>query len=362
MKVNVKKIMVLTLMTTFLGTSISSLADEIESRRLSVIKVTGENATVIRNNKRSVPAAEGVNLGQGTSVRTGKESNVYIEADNDKILKLDENTLVEISKASAKSLKLTLENGQLFFNVDKPLASDEELTFDAAQTSMSIRGTCGIINMDAQTLQFRLVEGAVEWSLGDQVLRVTPGQEVELERFWGDQKPGPGADKIYQLKSVDNYQWTDLDLDTLTLILEHKDKIELSAIGLGTEEQLGAATEYVEAEQERIRLEHEAAERRRQEREEAEEDEEDNTPTQAPTVEETTTEETTTEEETTASLIPAGKTQGVDGDILLNGSGDQEWVDYEADVNWVYNPVSSVYEWDSTWLANNSYSVLTETP
>ena len=98
-----KKIAVTALAAAFFSISISSLAEEIESRKLSILETSGENVFVVKANDRKIKAAKGMGLGPGNEVSTGKFSKIYIEADKDKVIRLDELTDVEISKASAKS-------------------------------------------------------------------------------------------------------------------------------------------------------------------------------------------------------------------------------------------------------------------
>lgn len=244
--------MVLAVLAACLSANLCSFADDTESRKLSILQVSGEETYVMKKAPRRLTAVAGMNLGEGNQVSTGKASSIYIEADDDKTLKLDNNTMVDIEKASAKSLKLTLQKGKLFFNVEKPLGEDEELQFKAAHTSMSIRGTCGIFMFYPETLTFYLIEGNVLWNIGNnQDLELHAGQKVELVRDWGDDMPGPGSDAGYVLKAISTFHWTELDAAILKTVLENRDHLDLSAIGLNSQEELERAESIVE-EQERL--------------------------------------------------------------------------------------------------------------
>lgn len=246
------KILVLAVLAACLSANLCSFADDIESRKLSILQVSGEDTYVMKKAPRRLAAVAGMNLGEGNQVSTGKASSIYIEADDDKTLKLDSNTVVDIEKASAKSLKLTLQKGKLFFNVEKPLGDDEELQFKAAHTSMSIRGTSGIFMFSPETLIFYLIEGNVSWNIGnDQNLELHAGQKVELVRDWGDDMPGPGSDAGYVLKEIRTFHWSELDAAILKTVLENREHLDLSAIGLNSQEELERAESIVE-EQKRL--------------------------------------------------------------------------------------------------------------
>lgn len=247
MRIRGKKMAVLALAATFLSVSISSLAEEIDSRKFSVLEVTGDSAYIQKGTARKLKAIKGMGLGHGNQVGTGEDSTVYIEADGDKVIRLDENSLVDITKASAKSLNLTLRSGKLFFNVDKPLAADEEMVFKASHTSMSIRGTSGVLNYNPLKMEFFLIEGAVNWDLGDgTVVDLNAGETIVLERDLEDVRLGPALPVVYHLTKKAPFQWTDLDEDGLEAVMENRAQLNLTAIGLDTPEEIQEAADKVE--------------------------------------------------------------------------------------------------------------------
>ena len=253
MKRKWSKILVLAVMAACLSANPCSFADDTESRTLSILEVSGNEAYVKKNAPGRFAAVAGLNLGEGNQVSTGKASSIYIKADDDKTMKLDNNTSVDVEKASAKSLKLTLKKGKLFFNVEKPLGEDEELQFKAGQTSMSIRGTSGVIKYHPDVLCYYLLEGKVFIVLGnDQSLELHAGQKAELVRDWGDDTPGPGSEAGYVLKEIGAFHWTELDTTILKTILENREHLDLGAIGLDSQEELERAEAVLE-EQERLK-------------------------------------------------------------------------------------------------------------
>lgn len=247
MKIQAKKLLVLSMALALLGTNLKALADEAaaESRRFSVMAVNGEEAYVTKGSTKEIAAAPGVPLGQGSKVRTGFGTSLYFEADGDKTIKLDSNSQVEITKSSSKKLKLTLKSGQLFFNVDKPLSAGEEMNIDAAQTSMSIRGTSGVLGYQENGLIFHLIEGHVDWNIGTQTISLGAGERATLV-LGTDQKLATNQNSIYHLRGVEAFNWRDLDALGLEAVLEQRDRLDLSAIGLTGEEEFAQAQERLQ--------------------------------------------------------------------------------------------------------------------
>ena len=302
----------------FLGVNIAAVADDLvgEARSLSVLSVSGDEAVVMRGANREIKAAAGMPLGQGTKAKTGAGTNMYLQADEDKTIKMGSSTLVEITKASAKKLGITLKSGEIFFNVEQKLADDEEMIFHAAQTSLSIRGTSGFLIQEpgGETTLF-LLEGMVEWSAGEETITLEAGQTgtyVPARDMRGD-----------SLKNEGEFQWEDLDAFCLETLLNDISGIELEDFGL-TSDQIPEALKRVqeldqEAREQEAILQSQAESFAQENspgpdrdglivggREPAEEDGGDNDKeipieddrTEAETTEEETTEETT-EEETT---------------------------------------------------------------
>ncbi len=289
MRIQWKKLLVLTLAAALLGANLISMAQEsAQSRKFSVISISGDEAYVTRGAGKEVKAAAGMPLGQGSTIRTGALTSVYVEADEDRIIRLDSNTQVEITKATSKSLKITLKSGEIFFNVDKPLKAGEEMTFDAAQTSMSIRGTSGVLSCNGDTASLYLVEGKVEWKIGNQTVNLTGG-EVSSALRGGNGAYSAQVDKAGLNKSGTNnsqkttvsgeqqretdgiiiepraFTWEDLPPGGLQAVLEQSGRLELSAIGLGNRQLLDQAT----ARMEQMRKEKEERERQQMEKEAA---------------------------------------------------------------------------------------------
>lgn len=246
MKMKWKKITLFVLLLMTFCVSMSVLAEEIVSRKLTILQVEGTEAHIKKQNGAKVKAVKGMSLGQGNKAVTGKDSYMYILADDDKTFKLDERTTIAITKESSKALHVEIQDGQVFFNVDKPLASDEELSFKVAHTSMSIRGTSGWLRYADSHMDFLLVEGTVAWDIDGQQIVINPGERVILERDWMGLPPGPGGPFVYRFKEKVPYTWTDMPEDALIAVMENRAKLDLKAIGLDTPEKVSEAAAKVE--------------------------------------------------------------------------------------------------------------------
>lgn len=244
MKMKWKRLLVLSLAVALLGTNIKSMADEAtaESRRFSILSVKGEEAYVTRGSTpNEIKATAGIPVGQGSQLRTGLKSSIYLEADGGKTLKLDSSSEAVITKSSSKSLKITLKSGSMFFNVDQPLEDGEEMNFNAAQTSMSIRGTSGVFVIEDGMLTFYLIEGEVSWNLGNETITMKAGEKAVLQGVSKETRSGRSYIASYQLQGVEPFSWRDLPAAGLEAVLEQAEKLDLTAIGLDSTEEMALA-------------------------------------------------------------------------------------------------------------------------
>lgn len=85
---------------------------------------------------------EDMRLYNGYSIETGGKSYAYISLDDEKALKLDPYTKVEVKK-SGKKLEVSLSAGLISFSVDKPLKANESLEIRTASMVTGVRGSLG---------------------------------------------------------------------------------------------------------------------------------------------------------------------------------------------------------------------------
>ena len=96
---------------------------------------------------RSIEVKEDKRLTSGNVLSTKKESRAWVLLDEDRMV-----TLMEKSKAGfdkkGNRMVLTLEDGSLFFNIEKPLSDKESFEISTSTMVIGIRGTSGYVSAD----------------------------------------------------------------------------------------------------------------------------------------------------------------------------------------------------------------------
>lgn len=130
-----------------------------EDTQATFMTMEGMEGTVtIRNAKnKEVTIRKGARLYKGYGATT-EEGYLWIGLDDAKAIKLDWDTEITLKK-SGKKLEILLESGKLFFNVSKPLESDESLTIRTSNMSTSIRGTSGIFETETFDVEMNDAQG-----------------------------------------------------------------------------------------------------------------------------------------------------------------------------------------------------------
>ena len=134
----------------------------------------------------SVALIENLGLYSGYGVATQAASYGWIDLDEAKLAKMDEDSEVEIVK-SDKLLEIRVQSGGLFFNVTEPLADDETMNIRTSTMLVGIRGTCGWVYVEGDDLmRVYLLRGKVECSVlgeGDNALAsemLNAGQTAQM--------------------------------------------------------------------------------------------------------------------------------------------------------------------------------------
>ncbi len=157
-------------------------------------------------------------LYSGYRVKTADQSYGWIDLDDVKLTKLDEDSSVDINK-SGKVLEIVLRGGAIFFNVTKPLEEDEELTIRSSTTVTAIRGTCGWVSVsDDDSVDVYIIEGKVRCTVtGDDgsksaetvtagncahMSTVSGGAELTLEQFGEEDIPKFVSDEAKERDDV----------------------------------------------------------------------------------------------------------------------------------------------------------------
>ena len=117
------------------------------------------------------------NLGlySGYQVGTQAESYAWIDLDQVKLAKLDQDSEVEINK-EGKKLEINVKSGSLFFNVTEPLADDEIMNIATSTMMIGVRGTCGWVTGNTAAL----LEGTVSVTAGGQEATINAGEMAVL--------------------------------------------------------------------------------------------------------------------------------------------------------------------------------------
>jgi len=103
---------------------------------------------------------ENLRLKSGNALSTELASLVSIGLDDTKIVTLDEESRAEFTQAG-KDLDLNLTAGKLFFEVDKPLETDETMEIRTSTMVVGIRGTSGVVSVDGEHEQVLTTDGIV---------------------------------------------------------------------------------------------------------------------------------------------------------------------------------------------------------
>ena len=92
-------------------------------------------------------AEEGRRLVNGNILKTKKESMAWVLLDEDRVVTLMEKSTAFFTQ-SGKTLHVSLEEGRLFFNIDRSLDANENLNISTSTMIIGIRGTSGYIDSD----------------------------------------------------------------------------------------------------------------------------------------------------------------------------------------------------------------------
>lgn len=116
-----------------------------------------------------VPLLEDLGLYSGYGVDTRPASFAWINLDDVKLTKMDEESEIAIKKED-KLLEIEVKSGSLFFNVTQPLEEDETMNIRTSTMLVGIRGTCGWVEVpDPNHMNVYLLEGKVECTAGETV-------------------------------------------------------------------------------------------------------------------------------------------------------------------------------------------------
>lgn len=162
------------LLLTACGSSASAAA-------MSLAKAEG-TVGIADGDGKSVPVSEDRSLYSGYQVGTEAKSHAWISLDDVKLVKMDEESAIELRKEN-RNLEIFVNSGQLFFNITEPLEEDETLDIRTSTMTVGIRGTCGWVSvLEEGHMQVCVLEGKVHCEVTDPV----SGQSAEAEVSAGE--------------------------------------------------------------------------------------------------------------------------------------------------------------------------------
>lgn len=148
--------------TLVIGMCVTVYGAVARATTMRLAATSGTRVTLKTLNGTTRRITNGMRLYNGNIIETGSGSYAYISLDSSKAVKVDANARVQV-RQDGKKLKLLVNRGKLFFNVNVPLKSDESLDVQTSTMVTGVRGTCGVIEaVSSDTANVYLLEGALE--------------------------------------------------------------------------------------------------------------------------------------------------------------------------------------------------------
>lgn len=157
-------------------TSFSFAAEVAKGKTIRLEMYTG-SVEVKSGSGKEISATEKMRVFDGYTVKTLSDSEAYFSLDDTKAVKLGANTEIKIKK-SWFSNKIAVISGELFFNVTKPLGSNESLEISTPTMSMGIRGTSGCVIVNDKGAKTQIYTGKVEGSRGNAKVHINAGEQA----------------------------------------------------------------------------------------------------------------------------------------------------------------------------------------
>ncbi len=215
------KVFTLVMAIMVMLTNFSFAAEIAKGKTIRLETFTG-SVEVKSGSGKDVSVYEKMRVFDGYTIKTLGSSEVYLSLDDTKAVKLGNNTEVKVKK-SWFSNKIIVISGELFFNVTKPLESNESLDISTSTMSMGIRGTSGYIGTNSSNSRAQIFTGGVEFIGPNGRAFIRSGQQVSSDNDFNlSQLNRDGSDiASMALKEINNNdslkneikEKTDLDVD-----------------------------------------------------------------------------------------------------------------------------------------------------
>ena len=143
------------------------------------LRRTEGTVSVSNSSGKDIPSLDNLGLYSGYRVGTRPASYAWIDLDEVKLAKLDQNSEIAIEK-EGRDLAIEVKSGSLFFNVTEPLADDETMNIRTSTLLVGVRGTCGWVDANNGLSRVYLLEGKVDCSAEGQTVQIQAGEMAEL--------------------------------------------------------------------------------------------------------------------------------------------------------------------------------------
>ena len=163
------------------------------------------SVSVSDENGKEQEAREKLPLFNGYEITTEATSYSWFNLDDTKLAKMDESSEASIEKED-KHLKLLVNKGSLYFNITEPLEDDETLEISTSSMTVGIRGTCGWVDADTNTVY--LLRGVVACSSKEM-----SDEEVEIAEFMYAhcEEDGMIIPDFFEPTQIPQFVWDELD-------------------------------------------------------------------------------------------------------------------------------------------------------
>ena len=190
---------------------------------------TEGSVSVSDDQGENVKLQEHLPLYSGYLTETVSASYAWINLDDVKLAKLDEDSRASVRKEN-KHLELTADQGSLFFHVTEPLEEDETMEIRTGTMVVGIRGTCGWVDSRSiNSSSVYILEGTVTCELPDgcESVQISGG---EMARVISDENGNMHLEtKRFFREDIPPYVQAELDDALLTAVPETLPEEETSS-------------------------------------------------------------------------------------------------------------------------------------
>ena len=166
------------------SSSAHSILDSMHAATMRLIRREGSVDLTDKDGKeRSL--TDNLRLQNGDTLTTGEDSLAGISLDDSKAALMDQKSQAQFTREKdGKYLEIDLNEGNIFFSVDKKLENDESFEIHSSNMVMGIRGTSGYVStVDADDERLTVTDGKVHVT----GTNLSTGESSEVEVSAGQQ-------------------------------------------------------------------------------------------------------------------------------------------------------------------------------